>query len=302
MTRRNGAAAPAPMAWAFGRMAVLLICALLLAPWNAPVRAQTAQPRTVSFPSADGKTTLVGYLFAPDGRPRTAPAVILLHGRNGAYSARAHGNYSSVTLEKKLRSWAELWSAQGYWALIVDSYGPRGYPQGFATGGDLARVPAVSEVDVRPLDAYGALRYLKSSPRIRPDRIALQGWANGGSAALASVAPDSLAWAGADLDRGFRMAVALYPDCVLEDKYKGGYKPFAPVHILVGARDEEEAACNALAGSSKAEGGNTALTVLAGATHDFDDPERSRAQTPANAAASAEARRLVTGYLASVLR
>jgi carboxymethylenebutenolidase len=41
-----------------------------------------SSPETVRFPSADGKTSLVGYLFAPGGLGPHA-AVVLLHGRSG---------------------------------------------------------------------------------------------------------------------------------------------------------------------------------------------------------------------------
>ena len=55
-----------------GRFMCSLLAALCLALLaTLPALAQTAQPRTVNFLSADGKTNLVGYLFAPAGRPKT---------------------------------------------------------------------------------------------------------------------------------------------------------------------------------------------------------------------------------------
>jgi hypothetical protein len=42
---------------------------------------------------------------------------------------------------------------------------------------------------VRPLDAYGALAYLRTRADIDATRIGLMGWSNGGSATLASMAP-----------------------------------------------------------------------------------------------------------------
>jgi hypothetical protein len=43
-------------------------------------------PDRVVFPSADGQTSLVGYVFKPEG-PHAArtPAVVLMHGRAGPY-------------------------------------------------------------------------------------------------------------------------------------------------------------------------------------------------------------------------
>jgi dienelactone hydrolase len=269
---------------------------------TSPAIAQTSQPKTVTFLSADGKTTLVGYLFAPQGHPKSAPAVVLMHGRAGPYSSLAHGNYSAITLSKRLRGWAELWSAQGYWALIVDSFGPRGYPNGFAAGTDASRPATVNEVTVRPLDAYGALRYLRTSPRVNPDRIALQGWSNGGSATLASMAT-KVETSEAEIGHGFRIGLALYPGCGLQGHFKDGYAPYAPVHIFIGTRDEEVStlACQKLTTASKTAGSDIAISVFEGATHDFDDPGRERQDVAANVTANAETRRQSLALMAAVL-
>src|SRR5262245_26416823 len=81
---------------------------------------------TVHFHSADGQTNLVGYLYLPSGRV-PHPAVIMLHGRVGAYSSLAHGVYNADTLSKRHKFWGEFWARHGYVALLVDSFGPRGY-------------------------------------------------------------------------------------------------------------------------------------------------------------------------------
>src|SRR5437667_9989974 len=85
---------------------------------------------TVHFRSADGHTDLVGYLFLPSGRA-PHPAVIMLHGRAGVYSALAQGAYNADTLSKRHKFWGEFWASHGYVALLVDSFGPRGYWQAF---------------------------------------------------------------------------------------------------------------------------------------------------------------------------
>lgn len=293
-------AAPLPRALAH-LIGALLVLASVVA---TPALAQSSQPRTVNFPSADGKTTLTGYLFAPVGRPKTAPAVVLMHGRSGAYSSLARGNYSAVTIEKRIRNWAEIWSGQGYWALVVDSFGPRGYPAGFAAGTDANRPVAVNEVTVRPLDAYGALKYLRGSPRINPDRIGLFGWSNGGSATLASMSRDTLEDIASAGGRGFRIAIALYPGCGLQDHFKSGYATYAPVHIFIGTRDEEvsPAACEKLVTTSRAAGSDIAITVFDGATHDFDDPDRERQGVPANVLAASETRKQALALFAAALR
>jgi dienelactone hydrolase len=65
----------------------------------------------------------------------------------------------------------------GYVALIVDSFQPRGYTE-ICT--DFRRVIRRQRV----LDAYGALRWLRSQPFVDGRRIAVAGWPNGAFAVL----------------------------------------------------------------------------------------------------------------------
>jgi carboxymethylenebutenolidase len=275
----------------------LLVLACLLA--SAPAFAQSSQPRTVSFPSADGQTTLTGYLFPPAGRPKIAPAVVLLHGRGGVYLARAKGNYSSVTLARGIRSWANLWAGQGYWVLVVDSFGPRGYPGGLPG----ARTGAPNELAVRPLDAYGALRYLRGSPRVRPDRIALEGWSTGGDVALETLDKSRVPLAVTQSGRGFRAAVVFSPHCEALGRLKSPYVPYAPVRIFVGGHGPFEGAadCQKAASAGKAAGGDITTTVFAAASANFDDPARERPSSPANAAAATTARQQAVALLVAAL-
>lgn len=95
--------------------------------------AAQVTPKTVHFMSDDGKTRLTGYLWLPQGRG-PHPAVVMMHGRHGAYSSLAHGVYDAHTLTKRHKMWGEFWAERGYIALHVDGFGPRGYPAGFAKG------------------------------------------------------------------------------------------------------------------------------------------------------------------------
>src|SRR5215471_16983760 len=120
-------------------------------------------PKQVAFPSADGRTMLTGYLFVPARRSaERGPAVVMMHGRAGAYSTNAKGRYDASTLSQRHVAWGGLWAAQGYVALLVDGFGARGYPQGFPRFSYETRPAELSEVTVRPLDAYGALAYLRT--------------------------------------------------------------------------------------------------------------------------------------------
>ena len=87
---------------------------------------------------------------------------------------------------------------------------------------------------VRPLDAYGALAYLRTRPDVKPDAIALLGWSNGGSATLSSMSASTPALSQPSVETGFRGALAFYPACGLKGQFETGYKPYAPVRILSG--------------------------------------------------------------------
>src|SRR5215813_4264952 len=172
--------------------AALGVALVALVPATRPADAQPQgpPPERVTFMSADGKTMLVGYLYRPArmSAPR-APAVVMMHGRAGAYSSRANGVYDASTLSLRHQAWGRAWADAGYLAVLVDGFGPRGYPQGFGRFSYDSRPAALNEVTVRPLDAAGALAWLRARPDVIPDRIGLQGWSNGASAVLATMSP-----------------------------------------------------------------------------------------------------------------
>ena len=248
-----------------------------------------AQER-VTFPSADGKTTLVGYVFGPRSPTTPMPAVVMMHGRAGAYSNAAKGRYDASTISRRHRMWGALWAANGYVAVLVDGFAPRGYPAGFPRFSYENRPDVGNEVTVRPLDAYGALTWLRTRKDIAADRIALQGWSNGGSATLAAMAAGAGLAPSASL-KGFRTALVFYAGCRLRDRFDDGYRPYAPVQVFHGTADEETSyrRCNTLVERSRKAGGDIEITLYPGATHGFDDPGRARQNIPANRAAKDDA-------------
>jgi dienelactone hydrolase len=253
----------------------------------AGARAETL-PERVTFPSRDGSTTLTGYLFTPaDGRSGQVPAVVMMHGRAGAYSQKAKGRYDATTLSQRHLAWGRLWAAQGYIALLVDGFGPRGYPQGFPRFSYETRPAELNEVTVRPLDAYGALDYLRARPDVAGNHIGLQGWSNGGSATLATMA----AGASRAGEAGFQAALAFYPACGLKGQFEDRYLPYAPVLVFHGLADEEVSPrrCGDLVERSRAEGGAIEIRFYPGASHSFDDPGARRQSVDANAAATEDA-------------
>ena len=83
--------------------------------------------------------------------------------------------------------WGKFWAERGYVGLYVDTFGPRGYARGFEAGtNDGSRPQEINEITVRPFDAYMGLKYLRGRGDVQKERVFLQGWSNGGSAALSA--------------------------------------------------------------------------------------------------------------------
>jgi dienelactone hydrolase len=280
-----------------GAIALASLQSAVARPFNEPVF-----PETVHFPSMDGHTLLTGYVFRPSIDARTAvPAVVMMHGRAGAYSSLADGIFDASTLSQRHLFWGRLWASQGYVAVLVDGFGPRGFPQGFPRFSYGSRPASLNEVTVRPFDAYGALAYLRSRGDVLPDRIGLQGWSNGGSATLASMAPDAPGLFRHNPRAGFRAAISLYPGCGLKNHFaRTGYRTYAPLRVFVGTADEEISPrkCDDLLSNAA---GPVRLHFYEGATHDFDDPGHKRQSVQANAEARQDAIWRATTFFAREL-
>jgi carboxymethylenebutenolidase len=272
---------------------------LLLSLWvSFAALGCAADVKTVHFQSEDHHTRLVGYLFEPAGRGPHA-AIVLLHGRAGPYSSLAKGVYTAATLSKRHKEWGAFWAERGYYALLVDSFGPRGYPAGFPAGSYADRPPEVSEQTVRPLDAYAGLAYLRAQRDVIADRIGVQGWSNGGMTVLATMsdqAPGKPA-------SGFRAALAEYPGCAM-DAVKGEYHSYAPVLLLIAADDEEVSPkrCEQFAKRAVDAGSPLESHVYPGAAHNYDDPGAKKQAVPANRQATEDTFRRAIAFFARQLQ
>lgn len=232
--------------------------------------------QTVHFMSRDGKTTLTGYLFMPAGAG-PHPAVVMLHGRGGPYSVLKRGTYDATSLTQRHRMWARFWAARGYVALHVDSFGPRGYLDGFPKHSYDERPAAVSERFVRPLDAYGALDYLRTRRDVIPDRVGVQGWSNGGMTVLATMDSKAPGTNKPTPISGFRAALAFYPSCRTQLR-ADDYTPYAPILILSGSDDDEVSprVCGEFSRAARARGAPIEFVLYEGAHHAYDDPGRRK--------------------------
>jgi dienelactone hydrolase len=271
------------------RIIIGLIAALL------SVEDASAAPQTVYFPSRDGHTPLVGYLFQPT-TPGPWPAIVMLHGRGGPYSTNNNADCTYVgantaspcdatTLSKRHMMWGEYWSAHGYLALLPDSFGPRGKAHGFGrfTHDDPDRAD-VNEMTVRPLDAEGALAYLRGRDDVILWQIFLQGWSNGGSTALNVMIRQGD-------QAGYRGALVFYPGCGQAALLAPTISTAAPIAMFLGADDEEVSPliCQHVAERSQQAGTRIDVALYPGATHDFDEPSSRRQSAPGNQAAMEDA-------------
>jgi len=276
-------------------MTVRLICLLLIA-LALPGAASAEIPATVYFASGDGRTEIVGYLFSPAGAG-PHPAIVMLHGRAGPYSTNVNADCTLVarsikspcnatSLSKRHAMWGEYWAQRGYFALLVDSFGPRGKAHGFGrfTHGDADR-DDVNEKTVRPLDAEGALAWLRTRSDIVAGNIFLQGWSNGGSTLLNVIYRQGMQ------TNGFRAALAFYPGCGKKALLGPAIATAVPVTMFLGSDDEEVSpdVCRRVAERSRNAGSPIDVVWYDGATHDFDDPGARRQSIPGNRAASSDA-------------
>lgn len=275
-------------------LAALYLAALGMIMPATALRAETEGPlpEGVSFMSLDAKTRLVGYVFEPVRVPGTpVPAVVMMHGRAGAYSESAK-TYEAKTLSLRHKAWGYEWAKAGYLAILVDGFGPRGYPHGFPAHSYEDRPEELNEVTIRPLDAYGALAYLRTRPDVVSDRIGLQGWSNGGSATISAISDIAPGIDRPSPQTGFRAALAFYPACGLKGQFESRpFKPYAPTLVFHGTADKEvsPARCRRLIEDSRRAGGDAEIVIYERAEHSFDSPGRKRQRVEANAVATEDA-------------
>jgi carboxymethylenebutenolidase len=276
-----------------------IVLSLLLLIGSVVASAQT--PQSVTFPSRDGETRLVGYLYRPQGAG-PFPAVVMLHGRSGVYSSAAHGRYDAAHLMLRHKAWGAFWVQHGYLALLVDSFSPRGYAAGFPIHSYRNRPPAVSEQTVRPLDAYGALDYLRSRADVIGSAIGVQGWSNGGMTVLAAMALHPPGFANPTPQTGFRAALAFYPSC--RKQARQAYRPYAPLLVLIASDDEEVSptVCEKFAADVSARGGDITIVRYTGATHAFDEPSAKRQRIGANRIALQDSEKRAAAFFRRYLK
>jgi len=150
-----------------------------------------------------------------------APAVVLLHGCNGALDAQ--GRVSLRPLD-----FAALLQREGWHVMVLDSFTPRGLKE-ICTHKLAGR--SVTPAD-RAQDVAQALGWLSSQPGVDADRLAIVGWSNGGSTVLSSV--DASQQVGQSLWP--KAAVAFYPGC--GSRALRRFDPRAALLVMSGGLDD----------------------------------------------------------------
>jgi len=235
----------------------LYVASLVLATALTAVTPLLAS-ESAHFPSAlrqaGAAVQLSGYLYHPDG-PGPFPAVVMLHGCSGLVT-------HSGKIRSNARFWAEHLRDHGYIALLVDSFTARGIDE-VCTGRH-----NLSAVRDRADDARGALQFIRQRTDVQTDRVGLIGWSDGGATVL------SVMFDKGEPQRDFRAAIAFYPSC--RRTYPGGpdYRPYAPLLVLMGAKDDWTPAAPCVQWSERAQalGAPMRLKVYPDAYHGFDAP------------------------------
>lgn len=222
-------------------------------------------PQAVDIP--EPSLTLHAQLYKPEGLG-PFPTVVALHGCGGL------GTPSEPVLPR-YRDWAEELLKSGHAVLLPDSYGSR--ELGPQCRVKERRVLARRE---RVADVNASRQWLLQQPWVARDRISLIGWANGASALLWAVRPQSLS---RSTEPDFRSAVAFYPDCRVSSGL--GWSTRVPTLLLIGAKDDvsSPSACRQAVEGARGRSALVRIIVYPGAPHDFD-----RANLPLRAIAGAD--------------
>lgn len=200
------------------------------------------------------------YLYLPDA-PKEAPrlpAVVLLHGSGGLYSAL-------------LDHWPKRLNEAGYAALVIDIFGPRGVK---STAEDQSQVPFAADV----ADAFAALKLLATHPRIDPQRIAIMGFSRGGVATWRTGVQRLIQAQGLPGGLHFAAHIPVYSGgCAGAMRLRVQPGVFAPEPMLWIHGDADDYAaigpCQDYAERIRAVGTPVEFVVLPGARHKFDSDD-----------------------------
>ncbi|NQW93377.1 MAG: dienelactone hydrolase family protein [Polaromonas sp.] len=191
---------------------------------SLPAAAQIA-----SFNSLDG--TLLKALFFYPATPASGQAsrgtVVALHGCGGLYATIGS---RKGQLNARHQAMADLLVAEGYNVVFPDSLTPRGETELCTQKIGTRKIDQTE----RRADVLGTLAWVATQPWAQHNRIALLGWSHGGNAVLSSTDAARADVNGQSVKPA--VAVAFYPGCAAA--LKSGYKPSAPLVLMLGEKDD----------------------------------------------------------------
>nr|WP_088931475.1 dienelactone hydrolase family protein [Rhizobium leguminosarum] len=213
---------------------------------SAPVKLSPFRIRKAAeqgeFLSQPPGTPLLGYLSRPQG-DGPFPAVVVMPGCDGMRPS------VKDLWPKRLVSW-------GYVVLVVDSFTTRSIQE-----------TCRSSLPDPVFDAYGALNFLSKSSFVDTRRVALMGFAAGGTATLEATKIEGNEQL---MEHKFRAAVAYYPVCAASQG-----DATVPTLILSGDRDNWSPAerCRKRLAGVGDNAPPIELNLYKGVYHNFDAPE-----------------------------
>jgi dienelactone hydrolase len=217
----------------------LLVLGFILLMTSA-ARAQVFDPAKVGPPLSNAPAEI----YLPPGAAPTG-AVVVLHGCNGV------GPHD--------RDWARRLAGWGFAALLIDSFGPRGFKEVCNRGRE---VPP----EAQARDGFDGAAYLRAAPETRAARVAVIGFSHGGWAVLKAVLAGVARPSG---EPPFAAAVAYYPGC---DRPTSALE--TDTLILIGDADDWTlvARCSRWRDTVQQNGHALRMKTYPGALHAFDAP------------------------------
>ena len=220
--------------------------ALALA-FAASAHAQEA----VQFPTPardNPVATIEGKVYRPAG-DGPFPAVVLMHGCSGPTATVA--------------SWGDFFKANGYVALEVFGFRPRGIDE------VCTKVASQSGISLRDRanDAHGGFAWLRQQPWVDARRVVVMGFSHGGSTTLTAA---SLGFPRPHPGQpDFAAAIPFYPGC-----YDFDLDASMPMRIIGGEADDwtPVAPCVRKGERARASGYDVEVSVMPNAHHGFDSP------------------------------
>jgi dienelactone hydrolase len=165
-------------------------------------------------------------------------------------------------IEPHYRQWAQRLADWGYAALLIDSFGPRGFQEVCNRG---LLVPP----EAQARDAFDGAAYLRAAPQVHAQRVGVIGFSHGGWAVLKAVLAGLVRRPN---EPAFAAAVAFYPGC--EPRDPPGRPLETDTLILIGDADDwtPAARCAKWRDAVQTHGHVLQMKTYPGAQHGFDAP------------------------------